>query len=632
MTKWLAATYLLPLYAPLSIIFALATASPTHAQINFTANDTVPLYTKPFGFGANMGYYTGWTDDQLADIAVGNSELNITGTGVNVLRPSLPENFVEEWGYDIRTSTFEHYGELGATENTVFIGYPSQRHRDKIYYCDNVPSEMFDNLYRDIWDDGADGTPINDDNWYAAYVYRLVNKYKKNVRFWEVWNEPDYSFVYEAELPPGQPGNWWENNPDPCDYALRAPVFHYIRTLRISYEVIKYIDPDAYVAVGGLGFPSFLDAIMRNTDNPDDGAVDSLRYPLRGGAYFDVLSYHTYPHIDGSLREWSNEISNFKYKRHSDESVAGVLDRKHRFEEVLNTYGYNGERYPEKVWIITEANIPRRSFNTEFIGSEIAQRNFVIKTVVKVQDEDIRQVYFYSLGDLGTEDSATDEFQLMGLYRNLSQHEPYDMSKTQAGVGLKTAYDELHDKTYDPQQTKRLNLPNHIDGGAFVDSNGQYTYVLWAKTTEDNSELARTTYEFSSRTPVDYLKVKSWDHSRTQLPNIIHPKLLELTGDPVFISSTDERPNASATNLLNISPNPFSNFIHVDFYLENDGMVQLELIDVAGRIVDFVNRGLILPKGSHRIQLRPTNLANGTYFIRFQTGNRVTMRKLILMQ
>ncbi|MFK7935315.1 MAG: hypothetical protein AB8G22_17510, partial [Saprospiraceae bacterium] len=261
------------------------------AQISFTANDTVPAYEAGFGFGANMGWYEGWTDDQLADIAIGNPDMNVRGTGVNTLRPSLPENFVEEWGYDIRSSTFKHYGELGATDNTVFIGYPSQRHRDKIYYCDNVQSEMFDNLYRDIWDDGEDGTPINDDNWYAAYVYKLVNEYKDNVKFWEVWNEPDYSFVYEAELPPGEPGNWWENNPNPCDYAIHAPIFHYIRTLRISYEVIKYVDPTAYVAVGGLGFPSFLDAVMRNTDNPIDGAIDSLNYPLTGGAYFDVMSY-----------------------------------------------------------------------------------------------------------------------------------------------------------------------------------------------------------------------------------------------------------------------------------------------------------------------------------------------------
>jgi hypothetical protein len=206
------------------------------------------------------------------------------------------------------------------------------------------------------------------------------------------------------------------------------------------------------------------------------------------------------------------------------------------------------------------------------------------------------------------------------------------MSKTQAGIGLKTAYDELHDKTYNPQQSKRLELPNNIDGGAFVDTAGNYTYVLWAKTTEDNDEFAQATYEFSSRTPVDYLKVKTWDHSRTRRENIIHPKLLELTGAPVFITSTNERPDASPTSLLNINPNPFRDFLNVDFYLENDGFVQLELVDVAGRTVDFVKRGLILPKGAHRIQLTNTALPNGTYFVRFQTGQRVAMRKLILVR
>ena len=101
-------------------------------------------------------------------------------------------------------------------------------------------------------------------------------------------------------MEPGQPGNWWENNPDPCDYKLRAPIFHYIRTLRISYEVIKSIAPDDYVCIAGLGFDSFLDALLRNTDNPDDGKV-TAEYPLGAGAYFDVVGFHVYPHIDLSL-------------------------------------------------------------------------------------------------------------------------------------------------------------------------------------------------------------------------------------------------------------------------------------------------------------------------------------------
>lgn len=80
---------------------------------------------------------------------------------------------------------------------------------------------------------------------------------------------------------------------------MKAPPF-YIRTLRISYEVIKSVDPDALVAVGGLGWPSFLDVICRYTDEPFEGGEEPDRYPLKGGAYFDCMSFDSYPHLDNS--------------------------------------------------------------------------------------------------------------------------------------------------------------------------------------------------------------------------------------------------------------------------------------------------------------------------------------------
>jgi len=53
-----------------------------NAQINFTANDQVPDYSGKFRFGVNPGYHgSDWRDDDLADIAAGNSNLGIEGAG-----------------------------------------------------------------------------------------------------------------------------------------------------------------------------------------------------------------------------------------------------------------------------------------------------------------------------------------------------------------------------------------------------------------------------------------------------------------------------------------------------------------------------------------------------------------------
>ncbi len=436
---------------------------------DYTANDIVKPYTGNAFFACNMGYYENWADEQLADIAAGNPELGIEGIGIQALRPTLPDWFLEEFGYDVRLSTFQHYEKLGLKDNTCFLESPSDLHRETTIYCGSEPSHLFANLYLPIWDNGENGTPINDDNFYAAYVYKTVSMYKDYVKFWEIWNEPDYAFNANSTKRRGEEGNWWENNPNPCDYKLKSPVFHYIRTLRISYEVIKSLSPDSYIALGGLGYPSFLDAILRNTDNPNEGEV-TADYPLTGGAYFDVMSYHSYPHIDGSLREWNNDKGGFDYFRHSDAAVKGVLQLRDEFREVLHNYSYNGTTYPKKLWIITEANVPRAKFYDDqgnyYIGSEDAQTNFVMKAMMECKKEGIEQFHIFNLSEANSLGVDVNEFQFMGLYKPIAPAQPYNQTMNKSGIGYYTTSLLLGNSTYDSERTKGLNMPAGINGGA----------------------------------------------------------------------------------------------------------------------------------------------------------------------
>ncbi len=522
----------------LFLFIGLFIISDGFAQVNYTANDQVTPYTGGFKPGSNMGYYPGWSDDQLADIAAGNPAVGTDGVGVKALRPALFGFFLENWGYEARVSSFQHYDNLGVEDNTCIIGFPSQEQRDPTFTCSSHQSELYANMYEPIWDGGANGTPVNDDNYLALYLYKIIQSYGPYIKFWEVWNEPGFDYSYaHGWLPPGSPGNWWENDPDPCDVKTRAPVQHYVRMLRVCYDVIKTLSPDDYVTVAGVGYPSFLDAILRNTDNPNGGTV-TADYPNKGGAYFDCMGFHSYPHFDGSMKYWDNNLQGFVYERHSDKAAEGIARRQQIYQDVMDTHGYDGATYPKKEWIVTELNLPRVPFN-DYIGTLEAQINFIPKAVIQCIKNNIRQCHIWNLGERTSEENASDEFDLMGMYKHLEGAAPYTQIKNDEGIAYKTTSDLLYETTYDAARTAALNLPSTMDGGAFQDANGDYIYVLWAKTSLDQSEAASESYTFPAAMNVTNVYMKEWDYAETLDNPVIPGQNIQMTGRPIFLSATN---------------------------------------------------------------------------------------------
>ncbi|MEN0048694.1 MAG: T9SS type A sorting domain-containing protein [Bacteroidota bacterium] len=592
------------------------------SQVNFTANDIVPEYNAPFGFGINPGGHPGWTDEQLADIAIGSTQRNILGVGANTLRPALTEKFLEAWNYDIRVKAFQSYVQRGADQNVVFIGYPSEAHRSTSQHCSGKRSELFANLYQSIWDGGANGTPYNDNNYYAAYVYEMVSRHKDYIRFYEVWNEPDFPEVGFFVQDRNEPRNWWDNNPHPCDYALNAPIFYYVRMLRITYEVVKTLDPDAYIAVGGLGKAAFLDAILRNTDNPNQGKVNG-EYPLTGGAYFDVLSFHSYPHIDGSLQEWNNERKALDYHRHSDAAVDGMLRLRNEFETVLFDRGYNGATYPEKEWIITETNIPRKAMGQK-IGSTAAQVNYMFKCIVEAQRVGIRQVHPYKLGDTNNFQAANSEFDLMGMYNNLKDNPPYRAKINKLGIAYKTLSDALIEKVFDADKTEEMNLPEGIRGAAFVDDEGQHTYVIWAITTIDRSEFAKQTIDLSNLLGTSTLEGRRWEYARNQAKIDVDPSQIELTGAPLIIFGDAEVGGGDdvdfPANVFLAFPNPFTDQLTVEARLQDQTAVTIDIVNRFGQLVTNVVDDT-LEAGEYQYPINTSNWANGVFYMQVRSGD-----------
>ena len=509
-------------------IFKEKPDDPTPDIIN--ANTKANVYEGYFLFGSNMGWLnSNWLDEDVADILVGNASKNIEGAGVTSLRPALYYYFIQDWGYDVRVNTFKHYENIGAKQNVVFIGDgPTDAHREKKQYTSVGTSQSFENLYEPIWDNGENGTPVNDNNYYALYVYEVAKRYKGQVKFWEIKNEPDLTYSDCGWTAPGSDCNWWDRDPMPSELInWYAPVQSYIRLLRVSYEVIKYVDPEAFICVGGIGYASFLDAILRNTDNPDGGKTTDA-YPYKGGAWFDCLSFHCYPMY--SLRAWDNSIGWFRYFRHSDAAVNALKSQLDEHKAVLSKYGY-GSEYPAKEVIVTETNVPNKQLG-ENIGSPEAQRNYLVKAAVIGQKNRISGIYVYGPWDNAEQNGNGWEYDYMGLYKPLPYTPAGALRINESGIAWRTVSRMLRERRYDAVETAKLSLPAGIEGGAFHSTKtNDYVYVLWAITSTDLSESASANYTFPAAINAIGLNVISWDGNRT----VINDRAITLTGSPVYI-------------------------------------------------------------------------------------------------
>jgi len=510
-------------------------------QVNYTANDQVTPYTGRFLPGINMRYLPPWDNFDQADIVAGNPDEGIKGVGARTSRPGLFDTVLDRFGVDVSRDDFRYFEDRGMTELTAIIGFPSDENRawsDR--YC-NQPgawNTLFDGIYEPIWDGGANGTPYDDNNKFAEYVYNVVTEYKDQVRFWEIWNEPGLYKGNDSEVfwgEPDYPGSWWVNDPAPCDYSIHAPIEHFVRTLRIAYDVIKTVAPDDYVVLAGVGSQSFLDAVLRNTDEPTEGRV-TPEYPNGGGAYFDVLGFHTYPHIDGSVLFTPDGFA----ERHSDGAADGVINRRLAgYQQVLYNRGYNGEVFPRKEHICTEINLPRLTFDEKNYGGEDEQINFISKAFIALKLNKVHQMHVYQISDLEPVDEIDREFEAMGMYEYLPDSPVGSPRIHEIGKAYKTVSDLLTDTDYDEQRTRALNAPTGVRAYAFRQNNGDYTYAVWAETTEDQQEFARADFEFPpSVVGNTTLTGYAWDHSYSGDETTVQAgQTIRLTERPIFFGA-----------------------------------------------------------------------------------------------
>jgi len=585
-------------YRIIFLFFILIFQENLYAQApSFNAQSQVIPYTTNFLYGVNSGYYgNNWSDTSVARLA--------SNAGAGTIRLALYDWYLEIYGDSINYSRFQYYNSIHLKDNVLFLNGAAQDHLDNSIY--NYPASsanisypktslVFANLYQPIWT--QDGS-VNPDNYFANYVYKVVSIYGSKTKFFEVWNEPDAFQGVNGVALPGQPGNWYENPPAPQDlYNLNAPIFYYIRMLRIAYEIVHKYAPNDYVCTGGIGFPNFLDCCLRYTDNPVDGSVNST-FPTVGGAFFDVVSFHDYPLYN--LHSWSNAINGQVYYRHSDAAAADLVRVYNSMKAELVKYGYDGSKYPAKPLICTETNIcsVKIPYDSTENGTPQYQRNFMMKALVYSYKIGLSQLYSYALANNEFDpNNAQNPNDWMGLYNDIEYANPATVSLTQEGIGYKTLSTLLNGFTYDSLSTKKLNLvAGSTDGAVFT--NGRLNRVLlWAKTQKDMSEMASYNYTVPTALFPSGYSVYNWDASQNNFVSKAYSgSTFTLTGDPVIFEApvvtqtsanlgTQPKANAGSNHQTNL-PNPT--------YLDGSAST-----DPGGQILQFSWKKISGPGGDH---------------------------------
>lgn len=443
-----------------------------------------------FRHGMNDGHINAsWTDNQGGALGA--------ATGADSNRMKLPEYFLDQWGAGVRTDAAMSYQADGMSNLVCFLIGPTAAHSTDPT-GNNLEGFIPKNLYEPIF--RADGS-VNPDNYWAAYVEETVTTYKPYVRIWEVWNEPDWTPSYQTTL------DWATKAPVIGDLPrFNGSIFDYIRMLRVTYAVAKKVDPTCQVALGGVGYPTFVDAVLRYTDNPDAGAVSS-DFPHTGDAYFDVLNFHYYPlYTPGN----------------SDAGADGLLALRAAMAGELTKFGVTG-----KTFNATETGAPRLQVGT-FPGGPDYAKNYLMKAMLGAHLAGMIGLDWFLLSDTAQTDSGTDPYAYMGLYHDIANlAQPSDAVRTDTGTAYATIGQLLKGATVDVTLTASLALPSTVRGGAFHTPAGKTILALWA--TAATGESATATYTIAGSGSIT---AYAWDYAATHASPVLPSNTVTLSATP----------------------------------------------------------------------------------------------------
>lgn len=225
---------------------------------------------------------------------------------------------------------------------------------------------------------------------FAAFMGELVTRLSQppyNVKYWELGNEPDAAYqVIGGEDAFG----CWGDETDPL-YGGGA----YAAMLKAAYPAIKAADPEAKVILGGLLLDC--DPTKANAQRPCPSG-NFLEGVLRagGGAFFDVLAYHSYIYWGPVTVDWDIYFPPWS---HRGGALRGKLSL---IREVMARHNV------DKPIIMNEGGLLcyRNSADCEPGGVRAAQANYAVRLYSRVWAEGLLGAVWYTLDGPGWQDGG----------------------------------------------------------------------------------------------------------------------------------------------------------------------------------------------------------------------------------
>ncbi len=154
--------------------------------------------------------------------------------------------------------------------------------------------------------------------------------------------------------------------------------------------------------------------------------------------------------------------------------------------------------------------------------------------------------------------------------------------------------------------------------------------MIWSPTVTPISATSSDKYQTSLSNLADNQWVLAWND------NISNPE--ELSGYGIYAQNINvdgvigplSVPTLIIPNKINLvlSPNPTSNIVNINYTLTSNGSVQIDLLDVNGRIIKKYNDGK-KNIGAHSKQIDIMGLNTGIYIVRLQVNNSHIYGKVI---